>query len=184
MIPRKSWHIRYSCFLAFSLALCTSRPIASPQVTSSESSLRVAFVFSIAKFIEWPEAEFTGPITICAANPLPETQEALNQLHGKTLQGKSVNVVLLSAKQVSANQLDGCRLLYQEAESDVAFSSQLPLGTVFIRDHSSVSNLPPSIVLWLGTDGHLNFSVDRTRLASTGAKVSSQLLKLAKPPRD
>jgi YfiR/HmsC-like len=177
-------YLKYLHLFALSLIVIALRLNASPQVISSESSLRVAFVFSIAKFIEWPEPAFTGPIKICAVNSQPETESALAQLNGKLVQGKTLEVVLLSSNQVRANQLNECRLLYQEFGSDIAFSSALPAGTVFIRDRNSTSNLPPSIMLWLGSDGRLNFSVERARVDSAGVKVSSQLLKLAKPPRE
>ncbi|MEY4588405.1 MAG: hypothetical protein RL497_481 [Pseudomonadota bacterium] len=182
MTPRVSWSIKQSCILAFGLALLTSRPTASPQVISSELSLRVAFVFNIAKFIEWPDV--ASRITICAANSLPDTQAALNQLNGKSLHGKTIKINFLSAQQIHAHQLDECQLLYQEIGSDLVLNRPLPLNTVFIRDRASTSNIPSSVVLWLGADGRLNFSVNSIFLKSTNVKVSSQLLKLAKPQRE
>lgn len=182
--PRTSWYIKPILLLAFCLTFNASKLSASPQVISSESSLRVAIVFSIAKFIEWPEPMSFGPIKICVVNSQPETQSALAQLNGKQVQGKTVEVVLLSPNQVRANQLEFCRVLYQEMGSDIAFSNTLPPGTVFIRDRNSTSNLVPAIMLWLGVDGRINFSVDRTRIDLAGVKVSSQLLKLAKPLRE
>jgi hypothetical protein len=163
--PRKSCSARYIHILAICLFLIATKLTAGPQVISSETSLRVAFVFSIAKFLNWPEANFSGPITLCAVNSLPETQLALNQLSNKSLQGTPIKVVFLTATQVHANQLEGCRLLYQEPSSSLVFSSQLLPGSVFIRDKTSTSNIPPTISLWLGEDGHLSFSVDRDRLA-------------------
>lgn len=184
MRPRTSWCIKPIRLLAFSLFFMVSKLSASPQVISSESSLRVAFVFSIAKFIEWPEPIFLGPIKVCAVNSQPETQTALAQLNGKLVQGRAVEVILLSPNQVRANQIEFCRVLYQDTGSDIAFSNALPAGTVFIRDRNSTSNLAPSIMLWLGVDGRINFSVDRARIDLAGVKVSSQLLKLAKPLRE
>jgi YfiR/HmsC-like len=119
--PRSSWHIKHVQLLALGLCLIALRLNAGPQVNSSESSLRVAFVFSIAKFIEWPEAEYSGTLKMCAVNTLPDTQTALAQLNGKVVQGKPVEIVLLSASQVRANHLAECRLLYQEMGSDIAF---------------------------------------------------------------
>lgn len=185
MAPRPSWLLNLVRILVCSLLLLhVNRLDANPSKEPSEYALRVAFVFSLAKFIEWPEEKYPGSFLVCAVNTLPETQTALEQYtKGNQLRGKGIEIALLTANQVRANKLDRCRILYQEVGSELAFSSDLPAGMVYIRDRASSANVAPTILMWLSRSrgGKLRFSVERAGAEATGVKFSSQLLKLATP---
>jgi hypothetical protein len=183
--PRPSWLVNSVRMLVCSLlVLFVTRLDADSSKDSQDPKLWAAFVFSLAKYIDWPDEKSAGPFILCTVNLRPDTQAAFEQYaKANQLRGKAIQITPLTATQVRASKPEGCHILYQEVGTELAFGSNLPSATVYIRDMTSTSNIPPTILLWVSRTrgGKVRFSIERASRETSSVKFSSQLLKLATP---
>jgi hypothetical protein len=154
---------------------------------TSETALRVAFVYNFVKFIQWPantDAAASSSLRLCALGAQAETRKALTYLQGKPVAQQIVIVVFLDDEASLAAGLASCHMLYRPERSlPLALPHPLPPGVVLVADEPSPGTPDVALSLTRNGDGPLEFQVDQAVMAQAGVTVSSQLLKLAKNTR-
>ncbi|HTT32762.1 MAG TPA: YfiR family protein [Methylomirabilota bacterium] len=149
---------------------------------AEEYSVKAAFLFHFAQFVEWPETAFASPgspLTYCTLGQDPFHGALDATLSGKTIGGRPLQVVHLKASQ----DLQNCHVLFLGASE----KKSIPVA---------LSSLKGKPVLTIGETGHfvdaggvIGFSLDENKIrfeinlgAAETAKlrINSRLLSLAK----
>ena len=149
--------------------------------SAPEYTVKAAFLYNFAKFVEWPADAFAGPASpivlfVYGADPFGD---ALKSLKGKTANGRPV-VVRYAA---NLGELERCHLLFVSASSMALLPkilqatkgwNVLTVGDVdgFARDGGTINlvNEEQRVVMEINME-----AAQRSRL-----KISSKLLALAK----
>lgn len=148
----------------------------------NEYQMKAAYVYNLAKFVEWPAGTFknpTDPISICVLGQSPVQTPLEEAVHGESIDDRKLIVRSLGNVQ----QATACHILF------VAAAGHQHLRSV-LRD------IPASGLLTVGdTEGFLddgaavNFSLEGSRVridinisavAKQGLRISPKLLSLAR----
>lgn len=149
---------------------------------SSETPLRVAFVFNFIKFIEWPAMDASQNIRLCVSTSDTATRSALQQLQGKAANKRAIELIYI--KPDDLGRLDHCHMLYvTQAIADHNLPNPLPNGVVLVADEPQEQDQQVSIALLRNKDGRIEFAINADAVSHAGVNISSQLLKLAKNSR-
>lgn len=150
---------------------------------ASEASLRVAFVYNFLKFIEWPQPA-DQPISLCALGAEGMTRQSLAQLEKKSRQQRQIQVVYLDQMNDLQEHLGSCQMIYRpDTGVDFVVPAYLPPGVLLVADEPDPNDRQVAIALIRTLDNRIEFVINESAIEQSGAKVSSQLLKLAKKPR-
>jgi hypothetical protein len=159
--------------------------VGAPSIARGESApeytVKAAFLYNFAKFVEWPADAFAGPASpiVLFVYGVDPFGDALKSLKGKTANGRPI-VVRYAA---NLGELERCHLLFVSASSMALLPkilqatkswSVLTVGDVdgFARDGGTINlvNEGQRVVIEINTE-----AAQRSRL-----KISSKLLALAK----
>lgn len=148
----------------------------------AEARLKVAFLFNFAKFVTWPEPEFSAQqtISICVSGE-SSLGDALNGLKGKTAQGREVVV----KRDVKIDQLAFCHIAFIGSSEQERVSKIL---TAAGKGVLTVSDMPAFVdaggVIGLSVlDNKVGFDVNLEAAQQADLKISAQLLKVARGVR-
>jgi hypothetical protein len=143
---------------------------------SLEYRVKAVYLFNFAKFIEWPSAAVSGPLTICVAGDNP-FGDVLNE----TVRGELVNERPVITRPITTPDR-GCHVLF------------LPHGTASLPFLRAVRGTPTltvgedpgflregGIVNFILEAGKVRFEIDQTAAESADLRISSHLLRLARP---
>lgn len=152
---------------------------ARAQVQATEAELKAAIISNMLLFVEWPSRS-TSPeeqLTICFHDSSP-VANALLRLAGKSIKGRSLNVV-----QLASTRITDCQALYvSPANSPVVnqlVTSAASNPVLLIGD--STGYLQQGVMLNLALEGtHVVFDIDLRSTRRTGLQVSSKALRLAR----
>lgn len=172
--------VKYYCrlFSLLLIMLCTSYPAFSGRPTIS--ALKVAYLYNIAKFTQWPEGTWktdTSPFNFCSYGRDGVVAE-LNTLQGKTVSGHPIKILqpnqendflLCHAFYIDTDQRSRYRYLLSLINQDTVLTITDD-GDFF--DHGGMINL-------VEKDQRLRFQVNTQQLANSQLKFSSKLLQLA-----
>ena len=166
--------------LVLALLGCAWQTAALAQPQAPESELKAAIIANMLLFVEWPSGNksTSEQLTLCYLDNSP-VSESLALLHGKTIKGKSLDVV-----QSSPEKLGNCHALYLSPSN----------GSTLARiANGSLGNLP---VLLIGdtpgflrrgimvnleqVSGRIIFDIDLGALQASRLKLSSKALRLAR----
>jgi hypothetical protein len=147
--------------------------------TAAEASVKAAFVYNFAKFIEWPAsaaAERGSEVRICTAGLDAELASSVAALEGKSVQARTVSV----KRDVKVAELDACRLLVLGTTAQaLAESVRGKAGLLTISDVKGFAASGGIIELFVDA-GKMRFEINTRAAEHAGLRISSQLLKLAK----
>ena len=152
--------------------------VASP----TEYAVKAAFLYNFAKFVEWPPEAFKKSgesfiVGILGEDPFEKDQEV--GLNGKDVQDKKLVFKRLSSLQ----EATGCHVVF------ISASEQERLDTILRQLQGTpvltVSDMKKFIqrggmVGFILESDKVGFNINRTVAESTGLKISSQLLRLAR----
>jgi hypothetical protein len=146
-----------------------------------EYTVKAAFLYNFAKFVEWPADAFTGPASpivlfVLGVDPFGD---ALKSLKGKTANGRPI-IVRYAA---NLGELERCHLLFVSASSMALLPkilqatkswSVLTVGDVdgFARDGGTI-NL-------VNEEQRIGIEINMEAAQRSRLKISSKLLALAK----
>lgn len=148
----------------------------------AESRLKVAFLFNFAKFVTWPEPEFSAQptISICISGE-NSLGDALNGLKGKTAQGRDVVV----KRDVKLDQLPFCHIAYiggSEKERIAKILRGTGKGVLTVSDIPAFVDAGGVIGLSV-SDNKVGFDINLEAAQQADLKISAQLLKVARGVR-
>ncbi|MBS1725662.1 MAG: YfiR family protein [Armatimonadetes bacterium] len=160
--------------LAVGASILTGLTAASAAAQENEYSVKAAFLINFLKFIDWPGGSGPYVIEVAGKNPFGSTLDKM--VENRTINGRKVVVqyghssgLTPSILFVPASESEhfGDYLQYQSKPivvvgESAGFASKY--GVInFVRDHDRVA-----------------FEINARRAKSSGVKVSSRLLQLAK----
>lgn len=145
----------------------------------AESRLKVAFLFNFAKFVTWPEPDFSAQssINFCMVGT-NSLGDALDALDNKTAQGRAVVV----KRDVKIEQLKGCHVAFVGlSEKDRVRNILTSAGAGVL----TVSDIPAfvdagGIVGLVTVENKVAFDVNLEAAQQGNLKLSAQMLKVAR----
>lgn len=170
---------RLICACALLLTLTPAR--AAP----SEYELKSAFIYQIARFVEWPSPPgslASAPLRLCVLGGNP-FGTALDTISGKPVNERRMEVSLLD---MNADTRE-CAMLFiaAPAERHLERITALSRGTgmLTIGDTQGFAQRGVMVNFFL-ENGKIRFEINLEASRRAGLKISSQLLKLARIIRE
>lgn len=146
----------------------------------TEYELKAAFLYSFAKFVEWPDQPGSGNFALCISGG-EQFKVAHEVLAGKRVRGQPVVVRSVN----SATEAAGCRLLFVSAGADRMQRALEGLGGPVLTVGESGEFLRSGgMIKLVRADNRLRFEIARAAGERAGLKFSSRLLELASPVAD
>lgn len=146
----------------------------------SEYELKAAFIYQIARFVEWPSAPVNAgePLRLCVLGGNP-FGPALESIRGKPVNERRMEVSLLD---MNADTHE-CNMLFiaAPAERHIERITALSRGTgmLTIGDTQGFAQRG-AMVNFFSQDGKIRFEVNLDAARHGGLKISSKLLSLAR----
>jgi hypothetical protein len=164
------------------LLLCASTGGAQ---NVTESSLKAAFIYSFAKFTEWPQDVLptTGPFTACVLGDSPIRDALERTVKDRQLSGRGVSVLLV---QFDGN-LRSCHLLYvsgvtpTQIAAIVAAVKGAPVLTISDVDSFAQQG---GIAQMFVENGKMRFDLNLEVAKLSRLQLSSKLIVLAARVKD
>ena len=173
MSASRSW--RKFC----ALALLVMAPLALAQRQAPEPELKAAILANMLLFVDWPThgGQATDRLTVCYLDAGP-VATALEQLGGKLLKGKPLQVV-----RVDTETMGACHALYLSPFDSASLPRIVPnlqaSGILLASD--SPGYLERGVMLNLDVDrGRIVFDIDLRSIRQAKLTMSSKVLRLAR----
>jgi YfiR/HmsC-like len=142
---------------------------------SLEYQVKAAYLFNFAKFIEWPPAAQSGPLTICVAgqNPFGDVLE-------ETLRGEMVNGRPL-AMRVIAGPEPSCHVVFVPQGAGTTAYLRAAQGSPILTVGETADFLSEGgIIRFVLEAGKVRFQIDSKAAERAELRISSHLLRLAR----
>lgn len=160
-----------AAFLALALA-------APARAGPSEYEIKAAFIYQIARLVEWP-ANVDAPMRLCllGGNPFGT---ALDSIRGRPVVGaRSLEVVLTEAGE----PLHGCAMLFVAPSAEKSLDRIAALargaGMLTFGDTEGFAQRGAMVNFFL-ENGKVRFEINLEAARRSGLKISSKLLSLAR----
>lgn len=169
------------CVLFLVLLLVCPRTF-SADAGAEEYSVKAAFLFHFAQFVEWPPDAFpnpSSPLTYCTLGPDPFHGALDGSLNGKTIGGRPLRVLHLKPSQ----DLQVCHVLFFGAATQKSIPVSLsslngkPVLTVGETEHFIVNG---GMIGFAWDENKIRFEINLGAAERAKLKISSRLLSLAK----
>lgn len=148
----------------------------------SEYELKAAFIYQIAKFVEWPSAgapvNAGVPLRLCVLGGNP-FGPALESIRGKPVNERRMEVSLLD---MNADTRE-CNMLFiaAPAERHIERITALSRGTGMLTIGDTQGFAQRGVMVnFFSQDGKIRFEVNLDATRHDGLKISSKLLSLAR----
>lgn len=163
------------------ILLLTPVPAAAQDVT--EPALKAAFIYSFAKFTEWPaDAIAPGrPLQLCVLGDAAIGEALERAVKGRMLAGHAMDVSQVPPAGVPRG---ACHILYVTGvTADQAAKLVAPLSDAAVLTISDVEGFTRvgGIAQFFFERGQLRFSIQNESARRARLHISSRLLTLAKP---
>lgn len=149
--------------------------MSSAQAPVSEYQIKAAFLYNFARFVEWPQMT-SASVRFCVYGRDPFGSILEESLQDKTIHGRRLEIRRLS----NIKQVEECHVLFVSASSEAGpvlhHLSGRPILTVSEQPGFTQSGGMINFVL---KDKKIHFEINPQSAASSGLKISSQLLRLA-----
>lgn len=170
----------FATSIAILLWLSAASPAFSQAV--SEDQVKAAYVYSFAKFIEWPSRTFTGPSSsfhFCVSDDRPLQVELGRTVKDKLVAGHTIEVISIDGIEQSR----GCHLLFIGASLRQARSQMMDgLRGANILTIGETANFidEGGMIGFLLEDERVHFEINHKAATLSGLYISSRLLSVAK----
>ena len=161
------------------------RPAAPLGQTIEEYQLKAAFIFNIAKFVEWPTDAFQSPkdpIVLCILGASPFGDALAQAANGKTIDDRKFAIRPVS----DLRQAGGCHILFVSASERKRFRSILgeiaSSGILTVGDVESFSIEGGVVNLKLDGD-KIRIRINVQAAERERIRISSKLLSLSQVVR-
>lgn len=157
-----------------------ARHVSAQSPGHDEYLVKAAFLYSFAKFVEWPPQVFMTadtPITLCIYGTDP-FGDALKSIRGKSVKSRA----LMIKRAARGENLEACHILFISASEQVRLSQLirhlngshvLTIGDMDRFAHAG------GIINLVKVQNKVRFEINLDAAQRAGLKISSQLLKLA-----
>lgn len=155
---------------------------AAPEA-AGEYQLKAAFLYNFAKFIDWPSKAFPSantPFTFCVLGADPFGADLERTINNETLGGRQTVIRRLKRQQ----DAETCHILFisgSEKESVGQILGTLKNTTILtVSEFDSFTQHGGMINLYM-KENRIRFEINVAPAEHVGLRISSKLLKLAKP---
>jgi len=166
--------------IALALVAVLFVPLLTGAQDVTESALKAAFIYNVAKFTNWPEETPSSKVfTMCVLGDAAVGEALERTVKGRLLLGKEIRVTRLNSK----GSVRECRLLYlsgvtkEQIAQVVASVRGTPVLT--IGDLAGFKELG-GIVGFFFEDGQLRFTIGLESARKCGLLISAKLMTLAR----
>ena len=150
---------------------------AAAQEPSIEYQVKAAYLYNFVKFVEWPAAARTGPLTICVAGRSPFGGTLDDIVRGESMDGRRVAVRTIQAPQAD------CHVVFVPqgvgAGEYLRAARSAPVLTVG-EDPDFIAE--GGIINFVRDAGMVRFEIDQEAARRARLQISSRLLRLAREP--
>jgi hypothetical protein len=164
------------CSCALLLPMLSSQAQDLPDA-AREAQLRAGYLLNFLKFVEWPAAGSSDPLTICFVGGAA-IRDSL--VVGMGTRGIGTHPLLTRALG-ARTPADGCQVLYVEAGAPFSDAYASGSATSSLLTVSDVQNFihRGGIIELFAENNRLRFNVNLDNAHRAGLKISSSLLQLA-----
>jgi len=166
--------------LLAAVLLCAGPAVTSAQDAGLEYRVKAAYLFNFTKFVEWPEAAFTGgrsfSFSICVAGRNPFGPALTATLVGETAAG-----LPLAARVVSAGGAAGCHVLFVPASVPAGpYLRGVGTSPVLTVGESPGFLAQGGAINFVVDDGRVRFEINQAAAERAQLRISSRLLQLGR----
>jgi hypothetical protein len=162
-------------------------PVSCGQATAaSEYTVKAAFLFNFAKFIDWPSSSFAGPqspFTICVLGQNPFGHALEDELQGKMIGSRHLAVQQLKDKAEARR----CQMVFVGSSESPHLGELLVslrgANVLVVGDTNGFAASGGTIEFTL-EDNHVRFAINTDAADRAGLKFSAKLLALARIVHD
>jgi hypothetical protein len=158
------------------LALLAAAPVRTQEVPV-EYQVKAAYLYNFARFVEWPARVLTERLNICVARPSPFGDVLSNTVRDETVGGRQV-----AAREIG--DPDGsCQVLFipRDAPADIYLRTARGTPTLTVGESPTFIR-QGGIVNFIREGANVRFEIDEEAARRAGLRISSRLLRLARPP--
>jgi len=170
--------------IAIASILCASvffYPARASEPSTSEYLLKAAFIYNIAKFVEWPPGSFESekaPLVLCILGKDPFGYTT------STIDGKIVHGRPLSVRRVDRiEDLRSCQMLFISSSE----MNRMPQMVQSLKDSRilTIGDMPDfarngGMINLITVENKINMEINVAAVEKARLQISSKLLKLAR----
>lgn len=153
--------------------------VAASAIEAQEYSVKAAFLFNFARFVEWPEESFSAArhflLCILGRDPFGS---ALSSIDGKTVEDRQLVVKHIDSHEAAA----ACHILFistsEEARVPYILRDLQGYHILTISEFAQFAQRG-GIINFIIVDNKIRFEINPGAARDAGLKISSKLLKLA-----
>jgi hypothetical protein len=170
-----------TCVLLLSLPVRTN---GQPVDTVTEQSIKAAYLYKFAAYVEWPEHVFASkstPVTIGVYGADALAGELAEITAERTVQGRRI-VTRLIRRDAVLDQLDGIHILFiaRSGVSDLAaLAASASVHSVLVVTEDGEALGRGSVINFKPVDQRIRFDVSLASADKNHLKLSSRLLAVA-----
>lgn len=154
----------------------------SQDADTAEYPVKLAFLYNLTKFVEWPEGSYRdagAPLAICIAGEDPFQADLEGELRARRVGGHPLEVRTVRP----SDNLTSCRVVFIPVSARTLAAQIVKTlngsSTLTVGEHDGFA-AQGGIVNFLVEGNKLRLEVNRSAADRAGLKISSKLLNLAK----
>jgi len=155
--------------------------LAGAQQQVGEYQLKAAFLYNLAKFVEWPSQSFrspTSPMVICVLGRNPFGSALTDTVEGKNLGGRTLAVLPIPDSQNASH----CQIVFVSSSEQKRFPSILRdlklIGVLTVGDTEGFAS-QGGVVNFKLEEGMVRLEINLDVAKEKNIRISSKLLSLA-----
>lgn len=170
-------YITHSFFVFLIAVMLSVTAHAEPE--QKYRQLQAAWIYNIARFIEYPQEQQHFPLNICVTgNEASVITEYLQKgVSGRLVQRRPISVIHLS----SSPQQQQCHLIYLTAGASLKPEVSTDITQAYLISGPEYKSTSVSLFSLRLNGNKLELYLNKAVLQQTNAKISPSLLKLARP---
>jgi hypothetical protein len=159
--------------LTLLLLLCSTALVETQEV-SIEYKVKAAFLYNFTKFVEWPPAAQSGPLTICVAGRNPLGSELDETVRDATVGGRLIAVRIILEPE------PGCDVVFIPKGVSAAYLRSMRDQPVLTVGESGNFLEQGGIINFYVDSGKVRFTISPDAAARSQLRISARLLQLAR----
>ena len=170
----REWRTRGPALLVLLAALVAVAPARAQE--RDESAVRVAYVYTLIKFVDWPHPQ--SDLLIGYVGPMTTGKTLFQALDGRKSDARTLHVVLSPRDEL----LERCRIIYfgDATQEEIRKTLAKVVGRpVLTLGETSAFARRGGMVGLVKSDDHIDLVVNLTLAQRSGVKISSRVLNLA-----
>ena len=163
------------------LVLITPRPADALNEAGAEYRAKIAFIYSIAKFVEWPSGSYqnpTAPLRICIVGTDPFSRELKDELRTRKVKGHPVEIKTVKP----GDAIDPCHIVFIPLASkkhSASILKRLERSSTLTVGETEGFAMMGGIINFAIKGNRLHFEVNPRAAKRADLKLSSKLLDIA-----